>query len=159
MYIFLVILHVIVCLVLIMVVLLQAGRGGGMSEMIGGGQPQSLFGTQTNQFMTRATEVCAVIFIITSLSLGVLSTHRGKSLMERRGAAGLVQKTLPAIPATGATAATATAASTADVDFNSQAPVLDKTDVSGDHAGHDHAGHDHAAPPAPVAAPATAEKV
>ena len=53
MYIFLIVVHVVVCLVLILVVLLQAGRGGGMSDMIGSGQPQSLFGTQTNAFMTR----------------------------------------------------------------------------------------------------------
>lgn len=83
MYIFLIVVHVFVCLVLILVVLLQAGRGGGMSDMIGSGQPQSLFGTQTNAFMTRATEVCAVGFIITSLSLGIMSTQRGKSLVER----------------------------------------------------------------------------
>jgi preprotein translocase subunit SecG len=84
MYIFMIIIHVIVCLVLIAVVLLQAGRGGGMSDMIGSGQPQSLFGTQTNEFMTRATEVCAIVFVITSLALGIMSTQRGKSLVERR---------------------------------------------------------------------------
>ena len=84
MYIFIILVHVIVCLVLILVVLLQAGRGGGMSDMMGGGQPQSLFGTQTNEFMTRATEVCAVLFVITSLSLGIISTQRGKSLVERQ---------------------------------------------------------------------------
>lgn len=84
MYAFLIVVHVFVCLVLILVVLLQAGRGGGMSEMLGSGQPQSLFGTQTNVFMTRATEVCAVLFVITSLSLGILSTQRGKSLIERQ---------------------------------------------------------------------------
>ena len=83
MYIFLIVVHVFVCLVLILVVLLQAGRGGGMSGMIGLGQPQSLLGTQTNAFMTRATEVCAVGFIITSLALGIMSTQRGKSLVER----------------------------------------------------------------------------
>ena len=81
MYVLLLIIHVIVCLVLILVVLLQAGRGGGFSDMLGGGQPQSLFGTQTNAFMLRATEVCAVVFIITSLSLALMSTHRGKSLV------------------------------------------------------------------------------
>ncbi len=84
MYILLMIVHVIVCFVLIAVVLLQAGRGGGFSDMMGGSQPQSIFGTQTNEFMTRATEVCAVLFIVTSISLGILSTQRGKSLMEKR---------------------------------------------------------------------------
>ena len=83
MYIFLMIIHVIVCFVLIFVVLLQAGRGGGFSEMVGGGQPQSIFGTQTNAFMTRATEVCAVLFIVTSLSLGILTSQKSKSLVEK----------------------------------------------------------------------------
>lgn len=102
MYIFLLIIHVIVCLVLIAVVLLQAGRGGGFSDMLGGAQPQSIFGTQTNAFMTRATEVCAVLFIVTSLSLGVLSVQRGKSLIDSRS----FQRQKAAMPA-GASAETA----------------------------------------------------
>ena len=84
MYAFLLVIHVFVCIVLIAVVLLQAGRGGGLSDMVGGGQTTSLFGTQTNTFMTRATEVCAVVFIVTSLSLAVLSSQKGKSLIESR---------------------------------------------------------------------------
>lgn len=83
MYIFLLIVHVLVCLMLISVVLLQAGRGGGMSDMFGGGQPSSLFGTQTNVFLTRATEVCAVLFVVTSVGLGILTTRQSKSLMDR----------------------------------------------------------------------------
>ena len=96
-YILLMAVHVFVCLVLILVILLQAGRGGGFSDMAGGGQPQSILGTQTNAFMTRATEVCAILFIITSLSLGIISTHRGKSLMERQR--GLTQVAPSAVPA------------------------------------------------------------
>ena len=84
MYIFLLIVHVFVSFVLVAVILLQAGRGGGLSEMMGAGQPQSILGTQTNKFMTRATEVCAVLFIITSLTLAMLTTQRGKSLIEKQ---------------------------------------------------------------------------
>lgn len=78
-----ILIHVLVCLFLIAVILLQAGRGGGLSEMWGGGQPQSLFGTQTNVLLTRVTEVCAVVFILSSLVLGIMTTQRGKSLVER----------------------------------------------------------------------------
>ena len=88
--------HVIVCFVLIFVVLLQAGRGGGFSDMLGGGAPQSLFGTQTNAFMVKATEVCAVVFVITSLSLGVLTTQKGKSLVEKNKMMRDIQAALPA---------------------------------------------------------------
>ena len=98
MYIFLLIIHVIVCFVLVAVVLLQAGRGGGFSDMMGGAQPQSIFGTQTNEFMTRATEVCAVLFIVTSLSLGILSIQRGKSLMEKKPLLHSIKQTVPSLP-------------------------------------------------------------
>src|SRR5262245_18308175 len=92
--------HVIVCIVLIFVVLLQAGRGGGFSDMLGGGQPQSLFGTQTNAFMVKATEVCAVLFIVTSLSLGVLTTQKGKSILPSS-----IPATATPVPATAPEAA------------------------------------------------------
>ena len=95
MYVLLLIIHVIVCLVLILVVLLQAGRGGGFSDMLGGGQPQSLFGTQTNAFMLRVTEVCAVLFIITSLSLAILSAQRGKSLMAKQSLLNEIKAKIP----------------------------------------------------------------
>lgn len=98
MYAFLIVVHVIVCVVLILVVLLQAGRGGGFSEMLGGGQPQSLFGTQTNQFMVRVTEVCAVLFIVTSLSLGLVSSNRGKSLVEKQRVIQDIVSKVPTIP-------------------------------------------------------------
>ncbi len=119
MYIFLMIVHVFVCFVLIAVVLLQAGRGGGFSEMMGGAQPQSIFGTQTNMFMTRATEVCAVLFIVTSLSLGILSTQRGKSLMAKGMDLDILKKTsaimpaqIPAAPVASAPVAVAAVATT-----------------------------------------------
>ena len=95
MYAFLIVIHVIVCLVLIAVILLQAGRGGGLSDAIGSGAPQSILGTQTNVFMTRATEVCAIVFIITSLSLGIITTQRGKSLMEKDMLLREIKKSLP----------------------------------------------------------------
>ena len=98
MYIFLLIIHVIVCIVLILVVLLQAGRGGGFSDMLGGGQPQSLFGTQTNAFMVKATEVCAVVFLVTSLSLAMISTQRGKSLVAKQKMMRDIQAKLPTVP-------------------------------------------------------------
>ncbi len=109
MYALLLVIHVIVCLVLIFVVLLQAGRGGGFSDMLGGGQPQSLFGTQTNAFMVRVTEVCAVVFIITSLSLALMSSHRGRSIVAGRhipaSSAPAALPETPAAPAASAPAA------------------------------------------------------
>lgn len=73
--------HVIVSLVLIAVILLQAGRGGGLSETFGGSSTQTLFGTKTSVFLTRATAAAAIIYIITCLTLAVMTSHRGRSLV------------------------------------------------------------------------------
>ena len=86
MYTFLIVLHVFVSIILILAILLQAGRGGGLSEMFGGSSTQTIFGTSTTKFLTRATAVCAVIFLITCLSLAVLSSRRSRSLMESKEA-------------------------------------------------------------------------
>lgn len=98
MYIVLMIVHIFVCLVLIAVILLQAGRGGGVSDVFGGAQAQSILGTQTNTFMTRATEVCAVVFVITSLSLGFMSTQKGKSLVQKEMQMQALKQSLPGMP-------------------------------------------------------------
>lgn len=75
------ILHVVVCFVLIAVILLQAGRGGGLSDAFSGAA-QSVFGTRGAAYLTRATTACAVVFMLTSLGLALLSAQRGHSLLE-----------------------------------------------------------------------------
>ena len=77
--------HVIVSLILIAVILLQAGRGGGLSESFGGGSTQTIFGTKTNVFLTRATAASAVIYIITCLTLAVMTSSKGRSLVAKEG--------------------------------------------------------------------------
>ena len=79
----LIILHVIVCIALIMIVLLQTGKGGDMGAAFGGGSSQSLFGsTGASTFLSKATTVAAIVFMITSLALAYMSSNRtGKSIM------------------------------------------------------------------------------
>jgi len=81
MYYFLIAIHVIASLMLILVILLQAGRGGGLADNFGGAQAQSIFGTKTATVLTKATSVAAIIFLSTSLILAVASGHRARSLM------------------------------------------------------------------------------
>ena len=78
----LIIFHIIVCLILIATILLQAGRGGGLTEMFGGESAQSILGTQAPILLKRATEISAIAFIVTSLLLGMITARRGKSLFE-----------------------------------------------------------------------------
>lgn len=86
MFTFIVVIHVLACLALIAIILLQAGRGGGLSEAFGGGGVQSIFGTKTTTFLTKTTTIAAIIFLLTCLSLAILSGRRSRSLMEREAA-------------------------------------------------------------------------
>ncbi|MCX5715678.1 MAG: preprotein translocase subunit SecG [Candidatus Omnitrophica bacterium] len=81
-YIAVITVHIIASLILILVILLQAGRGGGLSETFGMSSTQSFFGTSATKFLQRSTEVAAIVFLCTCLGLTVLSTKRSRSLME-----------------------------------------------------------------------------
>lgn len=98
MFLFLIIVHIFVSIVLISVILMQAGRGGGVSEIFGGSSTQTIFGTSATKFLQRATAAVAIIFIITSLSLAILSSRRSRSLMESRGAGLMDVKEATTIP-------------------------------------------------------------
>jgi preprotein translocase subunit SecG len=81
---FLDIVHVFVCLFLIFVVLLQQGRGGGMGAALGGGAAQQVFGGRgAGNLLTRATAICATIFMLTSVSLAYLSSSGDRALRDR----------------------------------------------------------------------------
>ena len=75
--------HVCVALFLIGVILLQGGRGG-LGETLGGAAAQSLFGGGANAVMTKLTAVVAGMFMVTCLSLAMLSSSRGRaSIMDQ----------------------------------------------------------------------------
>lgn len=79
----LIIIHVIVCIALIMIVLLQTGKGADMGAAFGGGSGQTLFGsTGASTFLTKATTAAAIIFMLTSLGLAYMSGNKtGDSIM------------------------------------------------------------------------------
>jgi preprotein translocase subunit SecG len=79
---FLNILHIFVCFFLILVVLLQQGRGGGMGSAFGGASAQVFGGRGAGNFLTRLTAICAVIFMATSMSLAYLSSAGDRELRE-----------------------------------------------------------------------------
>jgi preprotein translocase subunit SecG len=79
MHTFLTILYVFVCVFLILVVLLQAGKGGGMGAL-GGGSQTVFGGAGAGNFLTRLTAVSAILFMVLSASLAYLSSTSEKSL-------------------------------------------------------------------------------
>lgn len=83
MTIFLVIVHVIVCLILILVILVQGGRGQGITgPSFGSGNVQTLFGTRAGDFLTKATSVSAICFLFTCIGLNMIEARKSKSLLE-----------------------------------------------------------------------------
>ena len=80
---FILVIHVIVCVLLVIAILMQAGRGGGLTETFQ--SAESMFGTQTNVFMVRLTTVLSVIFLGTALILAFNSSKIDQSLMANKG--------------------------------------------------------------------------
>lgn len=76
---FLFLLHGLISLLLIVVILMQSGRGGGLTEMFSSGE--SMFGAKTNEFMVKVTTAFCVLFFVTSLALAYLSAQKGRSLL------------------------------------------------------------------------------
>ena len=122
MYPFIITVHVIVSVFLIFVILLQPGQGDAMAAFAGGGgSSNTVFGGRGSvTFLSKVTAVCAIIFMITSLTLAWRSSHSDSVLRARRHIAAEeaakksapAQQTIPAgqtapAPASGGAAAPA----------------------------------------------------
>ena len=94
---FILFVHVLVCVLLVISILMQAGRGGGLAESFA--SAESMFGTQTNAFMVRVSTVLAAIFIITSLFLAFSASKKSNSLMADKKLLPKVEQTKAEAPA------------------------------------------------------------
>lgn len=75
------ILHVLACGFLILVVLLQQGRGGGLGAAFGGAATRQVFGGRgAGNLLTRLTAISAVIFMSTSVTLAYIASSGDRSL-------------------------------------------------------------------------------
>lgn len=75
-----VLIHVLVSVALILIVLLQTGKGADIGAAFGGGSSQTLFGsTGASSFLSKMTTVAAIVFMLTSLSLAYFSSRRPTS--------------------------------------------------------------------------------
>ncbi len=79
MVILLTIIHVIVCLFLVVVVLLQSGKAADLAGAFGGMGSQTVFGPRgAATVLSKATTIAATVFMITSLTLSIMATRAGK---------------------------------------------------------------------------------
>ena len=78
-------LHVIVCVILVLVVLLQSGKGADLAGAFGGGATQTAFGSRgPASFLSKMTTISAIIFMMTSIGLSMITSPKAetKSILE-----------------------------------------------------------------------------
>ena len=98
-------LYVVTCFVLVLVILLQQGKGGDIANAFGGGASQAAFGARSGAtVLSRATTVGAIIFVVGAIMLGILGQRGPGSVLSGRGGPAPTPPpagaTLPATPAT-----------------------------------------------------------
>ena len=107
-------LHVIACLFLIGVVLLQQGKSQDLASAFGGGGTQTAFGPRGSaNVLSRATTVLAAVFMVTSLGLSMMRPHSSSILDKVPAAVPSASPTAAASPAAPAPATTTPAAAPA----------------------------------------------
>ncbi len=96
--------HVVVCVFLIIVVLLQSGKAADLAGAFGGMGSQTVFGPRGSAtVLSKATTIAAAVFMITSLSLSIVATRGGKaspSLLDKATKPASAQKA-PPVPVGG----------------------------------------------------------
>ncbi len=100
---FLMVLEIIVSILLMVVILMQSSKGGGLAGTFGGGQVGMMFGVRrTADFLTRATQVLAVIFGLLALLINMAFLPRGGVSGESaiQGQGSQQQSTAPQLPPT-----------------------------------------------------------
>ena len=100
--------HVLVCLLMIGVVLMQRPKNEGLGAAFGGGMTENIFGAQTTHVLQKFTVWLGIIFFILTLSLAMIYAKRGtgETSIQRE----LLAQPIPAAPATADAADTAPAA-------------------------------------------------
>ena len=76
--------HIIACIFLVLIILIQPAKGGDFGSVFGGGPGQSLFGSSGGKtIIEKITTVTAVVFMLTSLLLATVPRTAGKSALQK----------------------------------------------------------------------------
>jgi len=96
--IFIVIIHILVCILLVLIVLLQRGKGASMGAAFGGSS-QTIFGSSgPGTFLGKITTLVALVFMMTSLYLAYFSASKGRSVMDSAPTAAEQTAPQPQVP-------------------------------------------------------------
>jgi preprotein translocase subunit SecG len=90
------VLYILACLTMMLVVYLQQGKGGDIAAAFGGGSSQAAFGARAGAtVLSRATAICAILFMVGALALGIIGKRGPSSVL-----GGRTPLTQPSTPAT-----------------------------------------------------------
>jgi len=92
--------YVLTCFVLMLVILLQQGKGGDIANAFGGGSSQAAFGARSGAtVLSRATTIAAALFIIGAIVLGIVGQGGGRgSVLGGRTPPAAPKQSAPATP-------------------------------------------------------------
>ncbi len=125
MVVFFTIVHVLLCVFMIFVILLQPGKDAGMGAALGGGAATSAFGGRgAVTFLSKLTAVCAGLFFLTSLGLSLVGVRASVATSVTSKAAA---KPAPATPAPGSSAAPDVAPKASDAETAPATPAAAPT--------------------------------
>ncbi len=97
------VIHIIACLFLILVVLVQPGKSGGLGAFTGAAATQVFGGRGAGNFLTKTTWVTAAVFFLSSISLAYLSSSSDESLAKKGGVTAPKDNKPTPVPALSAT--------------------------------------------------------
>ena len=107
-------LYILTCLSMMLTVYLQQGKGGDIASAFGGGSSQAAFGARSGAtVLSRATAVCAVLFMVLALTLGIVGRRGPASVIGGRAPLGQPAAPAPAPAPTSAAPAPAAPAAPA----------------------------------------------
>ena len=92
------VMHVIACLFLILVILIQPGKSGGMGIFGSAGAQQVFGGRGAGNFLTKTTWATATVFFVTSITLAYLSSSSDEALLKKSEQLNPDKKSGPASP-------------------------------------------------------------
>ncbi len=123
--IFVTIIHIIMCLILVAIVLLQTGKGADMGAAFGGASQTLFGGAGPANFLNRVTTIAAIVFMFTSLSLAILSSRSGSSSKVLE--ASPVRTTQPGVVDTVTPAAETSPTAQPSAETTTTTPIVEET--------------------------------
>jgi preprotein translocase subunit SecG len=92
--------YVLTCFVLMLVILLQQGKGGDIANAFGGGSSQAAFGARSGAtVLSRATTIAAALFLVGAIVLGIVGQRGPGSVLGGRTPPAAPKQSAPAAPA------------------------------------------------------------